>query len=286
MAIMEHISLEVSENIATITLNRPEALNAFTTTMQHELIEAFDQCDADDDVRVIIITGAGRGFCAGMDLAAGKGTFDNWNEDGFPRDGGGTVVLRMFDSKKPIIAAINGPAVGVGITMPLAADIRIASTEAKMGFVFTRRGLVPESCSSWFLPRLVPMQRAMEWVLTGRVFSAQEALENGLVRSLHAPDELLDEARSIAREIADNASPVSAVLARQMLWRMLGADHPMKAHEIETYALRTRGKMADAAEGVTSFLEKRPAKFPNRVSTDLPEIWSTMPTPEYKPVKG
>src|SRR5439155_2338287 len=229
-------------------------------TMQSELIEALDHADADDGVSAIVVTGAGRGFCAGADLERGGSTFD-WRErqaDGeVPRDGGGQLTLRLFDSTKPVIAAINGPAVGVGITMTLPMDIRLAAEGAKIGFVFTRRGIVPEACSSWFLPRLVGISQAMEWVATGRVFSAEEAHAGGLVRSVYAPDHLLDAARSLAREIADNAAPVSVALARRMLWTMLGAAHPMDAHREDSRAMFARGQSDDAREGVTSFLEKR-----------------------------
>ena len=297
---MKDISLDISEHIATITLNRPEALNSFTDVMEAELLEAFDECDSNDDVRAVILTGAGRVFCAGMDLSDSDATFDSWRTSNlapegtqyavegeelpFRRDGGGRVVLRMYALNKPIIAAINGHAVGVGITMTLAADIRIAADHAKMGFVFNRRGLVPESCSSWFLPRLVPMQTALEWVLTGRVFGADEALRNGLVRSLHPATEVVEVARTLAREITENTAPVSAGLARQMLWRMLGADHPMAAHEIETYALNVRGVSADAVEGISAFIDKRSPEFSNTVSADTPDVFGQMPSPKFEPL--
>jgi enoyl-CoA hydratase/carnithine racemase len=297
---MKQVSLDVTDAIATITLRRPEARNAFTDVMEAELVEAFERCDADDAVRVVVLTGAGSAFCVGMDLSDGAATFDNWRDSpdapagtqhavdaGLPirRDGGGRVTLRMFDMRKPVIAAINGHAVGVGITMTLAADIRVASDDAKIGFVFARRGLVPESCSSWFLPRLVGIQTALEWVLTGRVFGAGEALARGLVHSTHAREDVLAVALGIAREIADNTAPVSVALARQMLWRELGADHPMSAHRIESDALNTRGVSADAAEGITAFLEKRPARFPDSVSADLPDVFAELPHPVYTPPK-
>lgn len=271
MAEFEQIRLEVADGIATITLNRPDRLNAFTEKMSSELIAALDLTDANDDVRAVIITGAGRGFCAGADLGSGGATFD-YDKRTVHRDHGGLTTLRFFESLKPLIGAINGPAVGVGSTMTLPMDVRLASTEAKFGFVFARRGIVPEACSSWFLPRVVGVSTAMEWVMTGRVFPAAEALERGLVRSLHAPDDLLPAARALAREIADNAAPVSVSAARRMLWEMLGADHPMAAHEIETHLMIARGKSADAAEGIASFLEKRPARFPMQVSTGLPKV--------------
>jgi enoyl-CoA hydratase/carnithine racemase len=280
----EQIRYEVAGGVLTITLNRPDRLNAFTETMGNELIAAFDASDADDDVRAVIVTGEGRGFCAGADLAAGGATFD-WRERAqngdIPRDGGGRVVLRIFDSVKPVIAAINGPAVGVGITMTLPMDIRLAAEGAKIGFVFTRRGIVPEACSSWFLPRLVGISQAMEWVATGRVFDAGEAHRGGLVRSVHASDELLPAAQELAREIADNTAPVSVALARRLMWRMLGAEHPMVAHRADSRAMFSRGQSGDAAEGVTSFLEKRAAEFPDKVSAGLPDVFPHVEEPEW-----
>ena len=271
----QEIRYEVDDRVLTITLNRPDRLNAFTPTMQAELIEAIDQADADDGVRAVVVTGAGRGFCAGADLQAGGSTFD-WRErqsgDGVPRDGGGQVALRLYRSTKPVIAAINGPAVGVGITMTLPMDVRLAAEGAKIGFVFARRGIVPEACSSWFLPRIVGISRAMEWVATGRVFDAEEALAGGLVRSVHPGEELRDTAHALAHEIADNTAPVSVALARRMLWTMLGAEHPMEAHRADSRAMFARGQSDDAREGVTSFLEKRPAEFTDRVSDGLPDI--------------
>jgi enoyl-CoA hydratase/carnithine racemase len=283
----EHIRYGVEDRVATIELHRPDRLNAFTGTMMRELIAAFDLVDADDGVSAVIVTGSGRAFCAGADLGGGGGTFagPELSEEGgagVRRDGGGTVSLRIFDCTKPVIAAINGPAVGVGITMTLPMDVRMASTDAKMGFVFVRRGIVPEACSSWFLPRIVGISRAQEWVATGRVFGAEEALDGGLVRSLHAPDRLLDDARALAREIADNAAPVSVALARRMLWRMLGAAHPMEAHRADSRGMQVRGRSADAAEGVTSFLEKRPPRFVDRVSDGLPDVLPWMDDPDFQ----
>src|SRR5438045_2780131 len=271
----KEILYEVDGPVLTITFNRPDKLNAFTFTMMNELIDAFDQADADDDIRVVIVTGAGRGFCAGADLAAGEARFEYRATSGKEarledaRDGGGLVALRIFESKKPVIAAVNGPAVGVGVTMTLPMDIRLASHAARFGFVFARRGLVPEAASSWFLPRVVGISRAMEWVATGRVFPAEEALEGGLVRSLHAPEDLLAAAGALAHEIADNTAPVSVAVSRHMLWRMLGADHPMEAHKLDSRIIWERGRTADAKEGVTSFLEKRPARFPMKVTADM-----------------
>jgi enoyl-CoA hydratase/carnithine racemase len=281
----EQIATDLSERILTITLNRPERLNAWTATMCRELIEAFDRADADDEVGAIIITGAGRGFCAGADLEAGGDTFNaraRGVTDELPEDNGGLFTLRIFSSLKPVIGAINGPAVGVGATMTLPMDVRLASEQARMGFVFARRGIVPEACSSWFLPRVVGISRAMEWVATGRVFDAHEALEAGLVRSVHAPDELIGAARELAREIVDNAAPVSVALSRRMLWRMLGADHPMAAHRADSRALFARGQSADVVEGVTSFLEKRPAHFADRVSDGLPDVQPDWVEPEFR----
>jgi enoyl-CoA hydratase/carnithine racemase len=276
----EQITTDVSDSVLTITLNRPERLNAWTAQMGLELRAAFDQADAQDDVRAIIVTGAGRGFCAGADLASGGDTFDARSREavaGAMRDNGGELTLRIFQSTKPVIAAINGPAVGVGATMTLPMDIRLAADDARMGFVFARRGIIPEACSSWFLPRVVGISRAMEWVSTGRVFSAQEGLEGGLLRSLHPGSELLDAARALAQEIAANTAPVSVALARQLMGRMLGAEHPMLAHRADSRGMVARGQSADAVEGITAFLEKRPARFPDRVSDGLPDVmpgWS------------
>jgi enoyl-CoA hydratase/carnithine racemase len=281
------IAYDVDGPIATLILDRPEQLNAFTGTMMNELIDAFDRTDADDAVRAVIVTGRGRGFCAGADLSSGGETFasggggERSGPDGVPRDGGGLLTLRIFASLKPVIAAINGPAVGVGVTMTLPMDIRLASEDARIGFVFARRGIVPEACSSWFLPRLVGIQQAAEWVYTGRVFSADEALEAGLVRSVHAADDLLPAARALATEIAENTAPVSVALSRQMLWRMLGAGHPMVAHRVDSRGIAERGRSDDAREGVTAFLEKRPAQFPVKVSDGVPPIFPGWEEPTF-----
>jgi enoyl-CoA hydratase/carnithine racemase len=283
----DDIAYEVSEQIATITLDRPDQLNAFTGRMMHELIDAFDRVDADDDVRAVIVTGRGRGFCAGADLSGGSETFAEGGGGaksgpaGVPRDGGGMVSLRIFACTKPVIAAINGPAVGVGITMTLPMDIRLVSTSAKIGFVFAKRGIVPEACSSWFLPRLVGIQRAAEWVYTGRLLTPDDVVSAGLARSVHEPDELIGAARALAREIAENTAPVSVALSRQMMWRMLGASHPMDAHRVDSRGIAERGKSADASEGVMSFLEKRPARFPVKVSDGLPDIFPNWVNPEF-----
>ena len=286
MADFTQISYSVEDSIATLTLARPEKLNAFTLTMMREIIHAFDLADADDSVRAVIVTGAGRAFCAGADLSGGESTFDHTDTDAhrtgrIPRDGGGVVSLRIFRSHKPVIAAVNGAAVGVGATMTLPMDVRLASTAARFGFVFSRRGIVPEAASSWFLPRVVGISRALEWTFSGRVFDAQEGLDGGLVRSVHAPDELLPAARELAGEIAANTSPVSVALARQMMWRMLGARHPMAAHRVDSRAILARGQSADAHEGVTSFLEKRDAVFTDRVSDGLPDVFPDWNEPEF-----
>jgi enoyl-CoA hydratase/carnithine racemase len=277
----ETLLTERDGGVLTVTLNRPDRLNAFTAQMMDDWLELADEIDADDDVRAVIVTGAGRGFCAGADLGSGGGTFDGSERETAEehRDGGGRVTLRLFDCKKPLIAAINGPAVGVGITKTLPMDVRIASDRAKFGFVFARRGIVPEACSSWFLPRVVGINQAMEWVATGRVFPAEEALAGGLVSRVVPHDDLLPTARAIAREIAENTSGVSIALARQLLWKMLGADHPMEAHRLDSQAIYAMGRSPDAYEGVQSFLEKRPPKFTMKPSEDMPDFypWWTEP---------
>ena len=281
----EQITTELNDHVLTITMNRPDRLNAWTQTMFGELLEAFDRADADDEVRAVIVTGAGRAFCAGADLERGRETFtkrEHQDPDAIPRDSGGRLTLRIFEATKPVIAAINGPAVGIGATMTLPMDVRLAADDARIGFVFVRRGIVPEACSSWFLPRVVGISRAMEWVATGRVFTAQEALEGGLVRSLHPKDELLDAARELAREIAENAAPVSVALARRMLWRLLGAEHPMLAHRADSRGMLYRGRSADAAEGIAAFLEKRPASFPDRISNGLPDVMPGWTAPDFE----
>ena len=291
MPTFETLLYSVEDGIATITLNRPDKLNAFNTTMMNEMISAFDETDGDDNVRAVIITGAGRAFCAGADLSAGAATFNYDARDalhrearmreGVQRDGGGLLTLRIYDSLKPVISACNGAAVGVGVTMQLAMDIRLASDTARYGFVFARRGINPEACSSWFLPKLVGVQTALEWCYTGRIFPASEALEKGLVRSVHAPDDLLPAAHAIAREIADNTAPVSVAVTRQLLWRMAGAWHPMEAHRADSRGIQARGRSGDAAEGVTAFLEKRPPVYPDKVSKDLPDLWPHWTAPTF-----
>ena len=282
----EQIRAELADHVLTITLNRPDRLNAFTPVMGRELIAALDRADADDEVRVVVVTGAGRGFCAGADLGGGGETFDyraRQTGDAVPRDRGGLLSLRLFECRQPVIAAINGPAVGVGATMTLPMDIRLAADEARIGFVFARRGIVPEACSSWFLPRLVGISRAIEWVATGRVLSAREGLEAGLLRSLHPGREpLMEAAYTLAAEIVDNAAPVSVALSRQLMWRMLGAAHPMLAHRADSRGMFARGQSADAQEGITAFLEKRPAHFPDRVSDGLPDIFPGWVAPEFE----
>jgi enoyl-CoA hydratase/carnithine racemase len=287
----ETIRYEVKDQVATITLNRPDRLNAFTLQMAKDLIAAIDAVDADDDVRAVVVTGEGRGFCAGADLEKGADTFGkqdsglepevDWSDPRI-RDSGGTVTLRMFDCLKPIIGAINGPAVGIGATMQLAMDIRLASEKARFGFVFSRRGIVPEGASSWFLPRIVGISQALEWTFSGRVFEADEALRGGLVKEVLPPEQLLPRAYEIAAEIVNDTSPVSVALIRQMMWKMLGASHPMEAHRVDSRGIFALGRSADVAEGVTSFLEKRPAEFKSKPTTDMPDYFPWWDEPEYK----
>jgi enoyl-CoA hydratase/carnithine racemase len=273
----EQIGYEIEDGILTLTLDRPEKLNAFTTIMLKELLDAFDRADNDDTIKVIIVTGTGRGFCAGADLSMGANTFDadsrNDRPSGLNRDGGGILSLRIYDCLKPVIAAVNGPAVGVGVTMQLPMDIRIASEAARFGFVFARRGIVPEACSSWFLPRIVGISKALEWSYSGRVFSATEALEGGLVSEIVEPENLLARAKDIARDISTKTSSVSMAMIRQMMWKMLGTDHPMEAHKIDSRGIYSLGTSSDAREGVVSFLEKRPAQFSDTVSKNMPEFY-------------
>lgn len=286
----QEIMVAVRDRILTLTLNRPDKLNAFTATMMRELIDVFTRVNDDDDVRAVVVTGAGRGFCAGADLSQGADTFNATRRSDRPernagpadsvdysdervRDGGGRVTLAIFDCLKPVIAAVNGPAVGIGATMQLAMDIRIASEQARFGFVFSRRGIVPEACSSWFLPRIVGIGQALDWCMSGRVFPAAEALAGGLVREVVPPDQLLARAYEIAAEIRDNTSAVSVALIRQMLWRLSALDHPMEAHKIDSRGIYARGASADVREGVVSFLEKRPANFPDKVSRDMPRYF-------------
>jgi enoyl-CoA hydratase/carnithine racemase len=295
------IALDLSEGILTMTLNRPERMNAFNREMMQEMIDAFEDANTNDAVRAIIVTGAGdRAFCAGADLGAAGATFDyakrpDMLDLGSPirddgsvdfshhgtRDGGGRLTLTIFRCKKPVIGAINGAAVGIGATMQLPMDVRMASSKARYGFVFARRGIVPEAASSWFLPRLVGISQALEWCYSGKVFGAEEALAGGLVRSIHAPEDLLPAARALALEMTSESAPVSIALTRQMMWRMMGASHPMEAHKWDSQVIWSRGATADAAEGVSSFLEKRPATYPDKVSTDLPNFAPWMDDPEY-----
>ena len=287
----ETLRYEIEDQVLLLTMNRPERLNAFNSQMQREFLEALDHADTDDEIRVVIVTGEGRGFCAGADLSNGAETFDYDNQveeakadrasnegrqegsNAWLRDGGGLLSLRIYEFNKPIIAAINGPAVGVGVTMTLPMDIRIASTQARIGFVFSRRGIVPEACSSYFLPRVVGVSKALEWAYSGKVFDADEALSGGLIRSVHQPEDLLPTARAIASEIAENTSAISVTMIRHMMWRMLGADHPMEAHKVDSRGIFHLGRGADAREGVVSFLEKRPANFTMKTSEDLPEFF-------------
>lgn len=286
---LREIAYDVDGHVLTITLDRPARLNAFTPRMRDELLAAFDRADADDDVRAVIVTGRGQAFCAGADLSGGAATFDpatrqaptDGEVPGVPRDGGGRVALRIYDSLKPVIAAINGAAVGIGITMTLPMDIRIAAGDAKLGFVFTRRGLVPEAAAAWFLPRLVGMGQALEWTLTGRIFRAAEAENSGLLHRVVPADQVLPVARALAEEIVENTAPVSVALTRQMLWRLAGASHPMQAHRIDSQALSARGVSPDVAEGVAAFTERRPPNFPVRVSDGLPPFYPWWTEPSY-----
>ena len=296
----ETIITDAADGIFTLTLNRPDRMNAFTPQMMTEMIAAFDIADADDAVRAVIVTGAGKAFCAGADLGQGGATFDyakrggrwgeenpvrddgsiDWNHPGI-RDGGGKLTLRIFACKKPVIGAINGAAVGIGATMQLPMDFRLASDTARFGFVFARRGIVPEAASSWFLPRIVGISQALEWCCSGRVFGADEALKGGLVRSVHPADDLLKAARALAFELTSNSAPVSIALTRNAMWRMMGANHPMDAHRLDSRLIWSRGSSGDAAEGVASFLEKRPANYPDTVSTDVPHFSPWMDDPEW-----
>ncbi len=286
----EHIKTEVKDQILTLTLHRPEKMNAFTATMMNEMIDVFTKVNGDDDVRAVVVTGEGKAFCAGADLSSGADTFDatkradrqdrnagsvdsvDWSDERI-RDGGGRVTLAIFQCLKPVIAAVNGAAVGIGLTMQLAMDIRLASDKARFGFVFSRRGIVPEAASSWFLPKIVGISQALAWCYSGKVFPADEALKGGLVSEVLPPDQLLPRAYEIAGEIRDNTAPVSVALIRQMLWRLSATDDPMEAHKIDSRGIYARGASADVKEGVMSFLEKRPAKFPDVVSKDMPRYF-------------
>ena len=285
------IKLDTADGIATLTLSRPEKMNAFTGVMMQEMIDAIDMTDADDSVRAVIVTGAGeRAFCAGADLTPDEGAGNVFARhdpvddlsDTRVRDGGGRLVLRLFNSQKPLIGACNGVAVGVGATMQLPFDMRLCSDNARFGFVFARRGITPEACSSWFLPRLVGMQTALEWCMTGRIFDAGEARERGLVRSVHPQGELMDAAVSLAREIADNTSAVSVAMTRAMLWRLSATDHPMMAHRIDSRSIYRLGKSEDSKEGVRSFLEKRPPAYPDTVSENMPDFYPWWDEPGYE----
>ncbi|WP_280424530.1 enoyl-CoA hydratase-related protein [Nocardia carnea] len=272
------VLLERDGEIAILRLHRPDRLNAFTEEMCERLLAAMDEIDADDSVRAVVLTGSGRAFCAGADLAAGGDTFvlgDDPATGAAPADQGGLVALRFYRSTKPIVAAINGPAAGVGVTMTLPADIRIASDTAKFGFVFTRRGLVPEACSSWFLPRIVGISTALEWTLGGRMVGAAEARERGLVRETVPADEVLDRALELARELVEGTAPVSVALTRSLMWRMLGAESPEVAHRADSLGIYLRGTSDDVREGVESFLAKRDPRFPDRISAGLPDLFGT-----------
>lgn len=290
----EQIILDVEDGIATLTLHRPDKMNAFTGKMMQEIIEAFDITDAYDNVKAVIVTGSGeRAFCAGADLSEGAKTFDyearqssgeagRTSQEDIQRDGGGRVTLRIYESLKPVIGAINGAAVGIGVTMQLPMDVRIASDNARFGFVFARRGIIPEACSSYFLPRLVGISQALDWCYSGKVFGAEEAKAGGLVKEIYPQAELMDAAKAWCREIADNTAPVSVSLTRQMMWQMLGADHPMEAHKIDSRAIFERGRTGDAKEGVMSFLEKRQPNYPEKVSDGIAPHYPWSPKREFK----
>ena len=273
------IKLERHENLALLFLNRPEKLNAFTFLMMEELICAFDLIEEDDTFNAVIISGIGRGFCAGADLSSGKNTFnpsfDNFavQEDDFRRDSGGILTLRMYKFLKPIIFACNGPAVGIGASMQLPGDIRIASEDARFGFVFNNRGIVPDACSSWFLPKIVGISKALDLTFSGRIIDSKEALDIELISSIHKPENLINDAKKIAQELVEKSAPVSIAITRQMLWRSFGQAAPYEAHVIESKAIDSRGASDDAKEGVNSFLEKRPARFKNLISSDMPDFF-------------
>ena len=273
------ITIEQHENLAVLLLNRPEKLNAFTFLMMEELISAFNAIEEDDNLKAVIISGTGRAFCAGADLSSGKDTFnpsfDNFavKEDDFRRDSGGILTLRMYKFLKPIIFACNGPAVGIGASMQLPGDIRIASEDAKFGFVFNNRGIVPDACSSWFLPKIVGISKALDLTFSGRIIESKEALDVSLISSIHKPENLIDDAIKIAQELIEKSAPVSIAITRQMLWRSFGQSEPYDAHVIESRAIDSRGASDDAKEGVNSFLEKRPAKFQNIISSDMPDFF-------------
>ena len=273
------IKLERHENLALLFLNRPEKLNAFTFLMMEELICAFDLIEEDDTFNAVIISGIGRGFCAGADLSSGKNTFnpsfDNFavQEDDFRRDSGGILTLRMYKFLKPIIFACNGPAVGIGASMQLPGDIRIASEDARFGFVFNNRGIVPDACSSWFLPKIVGISKALDLTFSGRIIDSKEALDIALISSIHKPENLINDAKKIAQELVEKSAPVSIAITRQMLWRSFGQAAPYEAHVIESKAIDSRGASDDAKEGVNSFLEKRPARFKNLISSDMPDFF-------------
>jgi enoyl-CoA hydratase/carnithine racemase len=288
----ETLELAVDDGIATLTLDRPDALNAIDPLMEREFLDAFDRIDADDAVRAVVVTGRGRAFCAGADLSVESAGFDvirraeergtePLGEDGIPRDGGGMMALRIFDCHKPVIGAINGAAVGAGATIPLAMDIRLGSERAKFAMVFARRGMSPDAASSWFLPRVVGISRALDWLISGRMFDASEALAAGYLRSVHPPDELLDAAHEAARQLIGASAPVSVAITRHLVYRMLGAEHPMEAHRLESRAILSRSLAGDATEGVAAFLEKRDARFPLTVTHDLPDGFPWLGEPEF-----
>lgn len=283
----EAITYAVADAIATVTLNRPDSMNAITPTMLDELVQVFGEADADPEVRAIVVTGTGRAYCAGADVSGGSKSFDadsaGWADDIDEfRDGGGLLTLKIFESTKPVIGAINGVAAGLGATMLLPMDILLASETARIGFVFAKRGIVPEACATWFLPKKVGIGTATEWCFTGRLIPAQDAQKAGLVRSVHAPEDLLPAAYALAREITENSAPVAVGMIRQMLWRFAGAEHPMDAHRIDSKVNYELGKSADVTEGITAFLEKRSPHFSGRLPQDAPSVYPWWVEPAFR----
>ena len=282
----QDIRYNVANHILTLTLHRPERMNAWTLRMKDEMLHALARANADDDIRVIVVTGEGKAFCAGMELVRPEGNIfgydipqgDELNINEI-RDSGGELSLALYNSNKPVVAAINGAAVGIGITMTLPMDFRIAAEGAKLGFVFSQRGIVPEACSSWFLPRVVGMQQALEWVLSGDIFTAEEGKEAGLIRSLHPKESVLEAAYALAEKLMRKSSPTAVALARKMLWRNPNFDHPMHAHQIDSRLMYITSERMDGRDGFGAFLEKRDPVFTAKVSSDLPEtpFWPEPP---------
>ena len=282
----ETLKTEKIDKSLLITFTRPDEMNTFSGKMMVEIMETLDEAESDDSVRSVIFTGSGRAYCAGADLSQGEKTFD-WSKrdskvNGVAIDTGGMLTLKLYDFKKPIIAAINGSAVGVGVTMTLPMDVRIASDNAKFGFVFAKRGIVPEACSSWFLPRIVGVSQSLEWMMSGEVFSAEEALKGKLIREVTSQENLVPRALEIAQKFSDKTSAVSVSLTRQMVWKMLGEKHPMSAHKIDSRGVYYLGRSNDVAEGISSFLEKRDPEFSDTVSKNMPEYYPWWKEEEFE----